>query len=82
MQLELDYYEARNLLELLRATESTGPVPMDTGDWHAQVSWKLKNVLPSEPRAGMREGPNADFQEMRTRALQAAIYRALGSMTK
>lgn len=52
--LEIDKYEAVNLLEALKYLKV---VQGDTGDWHAQIYWKLNHLDLSKNK------PNKIWQE-------------------
>ena len=54
MNLELDDYEAINLLEALKYLKV---VQGDTGDWHAQIYWKLNDLNLSDHK------PNKTWQQ-------------------
>jgi hypothetical protein len=74
--LSLDRYEAMNLLALIEATVSNGPTPMDTGDWHGQIHWKLEALLKDWPRDyAYPELPNQTPEQMQERAIRAALGR-------
>jgi hypothetical protein len=73
-EISLDRYEAMNLLALIEATSSNGPTPMDTGDWHGQLRWKLEALLKDWPSA-YPELPNQTPEQMQERAIRVVLVR-------
>ena len=69
MTLEIDDYEAQNLLWLLRVARRLG---LDTGDWLGQLMFKLDNLISDDMR-----GPNCGPIETEQH-LELAARRILG----
>jgi hypothetical protein len=58
--MEIDAYEAINLQEALKV------IP-DTGDWHGQIRYKLKQVLDNPQVANRMGAPNCTAEQYRER---------------